>query len=60
LAGLNAVNFSTKPSRSAVEAILSEYIWFWDQTVPDESLYWQEQGQLSFRFNLSVLIKWMK
>jgi pimeloyl-ACP methyl ester carboxylesterase len=26
LAGLNAVNFSTKPSRSAVEAILSEYI----------------------------------
>jgi hypothetical protein len=57
LAGLNAVNFSTKPSRSAVEAILSEYILiFWDQTVPDENVL-ARAGQLAFRFNLSVLIK---
>jgi hypothetical protein len=49
--------FSTKPSRSAVEAILSEYIS--DQTVPDESLYWQEPGQLSFQ-SVCFNKKWMK
>ena len=55
LAGLNAVDFSQKLSRNEVEEIVSRYI-------PDigtrqfllKSLYWQEPGQLAFRFNLSV------
>lgn len=55
LAGLNAVDFSTKPSRTDVEEILYPYI-------PDfgirqflmKNLYWKEQGQLDFRFNLKV------
>jgi len=55
MAGLNAVDFSVKPSRSEVEEILSV-------NVPDfgtrqflmKSLYWVEPGQLGFRFNLAV------
>ena len=53
--GLNAVDFSVKPSRNDVEATLTEY-------VPDfgtrqfllKNLYWKEPGQLDFRFNLKV------
>ncbi len=55
LAGLNAVDFTKKPSRNEVEAILIRFI-------PDlgtrqflmKSLYWLEPGQLAFRFNLAV------
>ncbi len=55
LAGLNAVDFSVKPSRIDVEAIVAQY-------VPDfgtrqfllKNLYWKEPGQLAFRFNLEV------
>ncbi|QSB26696.1 alpha/beta fold hydrolase [Flavobacterium sp. CLA17] len=55
LAGLNAVDFSVKPSRNDVEEIVAQY-------VPDfgtrqfllKNLYWQEPGQLAFRFNLAV------
>ncbi|MFH6957895.1 alpha/beta fold hydrolase [Flavobacterium aquidurense] len=55
LAGLNAVDFSVKPSRNDVEEILLQY-------VPDfgtrqfllKNLYWQEPGQLAFRFNLAA------
>lgn len=55
LAGLNAIDFSEKPDRSQVEAILYPYI-------PDygtrqflmKNLYWKEPGQLAFRFNLPV------
>jgi esterase len=55
LAGLNAVDFSVKPSRNDVEAIVAEH-------VPDfgtrqfllKNLYWREPGQLAFRFNLEV------
>jgi pimeloyl-ACP methyl ester carboxylesterase len=55
LAGLNAVDFSSKPDRTAVEEILCPFI-------PDygtrqflmKSLYWKEPGQLAFRFNLDV------
>lgn len=55
LAGLNAVDFSVKPSRADVEAIVSQY-------VPDfgtcqfllKNLYWAAPGQLAFRFNLAV------
>jgi esterase len=60
LAGLNAVNFSAKPSRSEVEEILSEYITdFGTRQFLMKSLYWQEPGQLAFRFNLSVFNKKM-
>ncbi len=55
LAGLNAVDFSTKPDRQQVEEILYPFI-------PDygtrqflmKNLYWKEPGQLDFRFNLAV------
>ena len=55
LAGLNAVDFSVKPSRSDVEATLSEYITdFGTRQFLLKNLYWQEPGQLAFRFNLAV------
>lgn len=55
LAGLNAVDFTIKPSRADVEAILEKH-------VPDsgtrqflmKNLYWKESGQLAYRFNLAV------
>ncbi len=55
LAGLSAVDFSKKPERSDVEDILKEYIK--DSGTRQflmKSLYWKEQGQLAFRFNLDV------
>jgi esterase len=55
LEGLNAVDFSTKPSRSEVEEIISHYITdFGTRQFLLKSLYWQEPGQLAFRFNLTV------
>lgn len=53
--GLNAVDFSKKPSRNEVEAILTQYIPdFGTRQFLMKSLYWQEPGQLAFRFNLAV------
>ena len=58
LAGLNAVDFSQKPSRNDVEEILSNYISdFGTRQFLLKSLYWQEPGQLAFRFNLAVFNK---
>ncbi len=58
LAGLNAVDFSNKPSRNEVEEILSHYIPdFGTRQFLLKSLYWQEPGQLAFRFNLAVFNK---
>lgn len=55
LAGLNAVDFTLKPNRIEVEAILSKYISdFGTRQFLLKSLYWQEPGQLAFRFNLAV------
>lgn len=55
LAGLNAVDFSKKPSRTEVEAIVSQYITdFGTRQFLLKSLYWLEPGQLAFRFNLAV------
>jgi pimeloyl-ACP methyl ester carboxylesterase len=55
LAGLNAVDFSIKPSRSEVEAIMTKYIPdFGTRQFLMKNLYWQEPGQLAFRFNLEV------
>ena len=56
LAGLNAVDFSDKPTRSDVEEVLLEYIEdFGTRQFLMKNLYWKEQGQLDFRFNLPVL-----
>jgi pimeloyl-ACP methyl ester carboxylesterase len=55
LAGLNAVDFTKKPSRSEVEEIVSQYITdFGTRQFLLKSLYWIEPGQLAFRFNLAV------
>jgi len=58
LAGLNAVDFSIKPSRNDVEEIMKNYIPdFGTRQFLMKSLYWQEPGQLAFRFNLNVFNK---
>ena len=58
LEGLNAVDFSKKPSRNEVEEILSNFIRdFGTRQFLMKSLYWQEPGQLAFRFNLDVFNK---
>lgn len=55
LAGLNAVDFSIKPSRAEVEETVSNYIKdFGTRQFLLKSLYWVEPGQLGFRFNLDV------
>ena len=55
LEGLNAVDFSLKPSRSEVEETISKYIPdFGTRQFLLKSLYWVEPGQLAFRFNLPV------
>lgn len=55
LAGLNAVDFSKKPSRSEAEAILEKFIPdFGTRQFLLKNLYWKEPGQLAFRFNLAA------
>ncbi|PKB16143.1 alpha/beta fold hydrolase [Flavobacterium sp. 5] len=55
LAGLNAIDFSVKPSRNEVEEIMKNYISdFGTRQFLMKSLYWLEPGQLAFRFNLEV------
>jgi esterase len=55
LDALNAVDFTTKPDRSAVEATLSEYITdAGTRQFLMKNLYWKEPGQLDFRFNLAA------
>jgi len=55
LAGLNAVDFSTKPDRASVEEIIYPFIPdFGTRQFLMKNLYWVEPGQLTFRFNLSV------
>ncbi len=55
LAGLNAVDFSKKPSRNEVDDILSSYVKdLSTRMFLMKSLYWVEPGQLAFRFNLAV------
>ncbi len=56
LAGLNAVDFSQKPGRSEVEEVLKEYVDdFGTRQFLMKNLYWENPGQLAFRFNLKVL-----
>lgn len=55
LAGLNAVDFSTKPDRADVEEILYPFIPdFGTRQFLMKNLYWIKPGQLAFRFNLPV------
>ena len=55
LAGLNAVDFSTKPDRAGVEEIIYPFIPdFGTRQFLMKNLYWVEPGQLAFRFNLPV------
>ena len=55
LAGLNAVDFSSKPDRSQVEETLYPFIPdFGTRQFLMKNLYWKEPGQLDFRFNLPV------
>ena len=55
LAGLNAVDFSTKPDRAEVEEILYPFIPdFGTRQFLMKNLYWVEPGQLAFRFNFPV------
>jgi esterase len=56
LAGLNAVDFETKPSRNQVDLILQNYISdFGTRQFLLKNLYWKTPGQLAFRFNLKSL-----
>lgn len=55
LAGLNAVDFASKPDRTAVEETLYPFIPdFGTRQFLMKNLYWIESGQLAFRFNLPV------
>lgn len=55
LAGLNAVDFSKKPSRNDVEETLYPYIPdFGTRQFLMKNLYWIQPDQLAFRFNLEV------
>lgn len=55
LEALNAVDFTAKPDRQAVEATMSEYITdAGTRQFLMKNLYWKEPGQLDFRFNLPV------
>ena len=57
LEGLNAIDFSEKPSRSDAEEILSAYIKdFGTRQFLLKNLYWETPEQLAFRFNLAVFI----
>ena len=55
LAGLKAVDFTKKPTRQEVDDVLLPFIPdFGTRQFLLKNLYWQEVGQLAFRFNLEV------
>jgi len=55
---LQAVDFSVVKSRKEVEAILSDYINdFGTKQFLLKNIYWKEDGNLAWRFNLDVIIK---
>jgi len=54
-AGLNAVDFTSKPDRTAVEETLYPFIPdFGTRQFIMKNVYWAAPGQLDFRFNLPV------
>jgi pimeloyl-ACP methyl ester carboxylesterase len=55
LAGLNAVDFSSRPDRTQVEEMLYPFIPdFGTRQFLMKNLFWAAPGQLAFRFNLPV------
>jgi pimeloyl-ACP methyl ester carboxylesterase len=55
LAGLNAVDFTSKQDRASVEETLYPFIPdFGTRQFLMKNLYWKEPGKLDFRFNLKV------
>lgn len=57
LAGLSAIDFSKKPTRTEVEETLLPYIPdFGTRQFLLKNLYWEAPGQLAFRFNLKALL----
>ena len=55
MAALTAVDFSKKPSRAEVDDTIAQYIPdFGTRQFLMKNLYWVEEGQLGFRFNLEV------
>lgn len=58
LNALKAVDFSVKPTRQEVDAVLSQHIAdVGTKMFLMKSLYWAEPGQLAFRFNIAVFDK---
>lgn len=58
LTALNAVDFSSKPTRAQVEETIQNYISdFGIRQFLLKNLFWKEPGQLAFRFNLNVFNK---
>ena len=58
LEGLKAVNFNLKPTRSAIEEVLTPFIPdFGTRQFLMKNLYWKTADQLDFRFNLEMLYK---
>ena len=56
MAGLNAINFDLKPSRTEIEQALQLYIPdFGTRQFLMKNLFWKTPDQLDFRFNLRVL-----
>lgn len=54
--GLKAIDFTVKPSRSDVDEILAKHVSdFGTRQFLLKNLYWKEQGQLDFRFNIEYL-----
>lgn len=54
-AAINAVDFSKKPGRAEVDEIMKPYVPdFGTRQFLMKSLYWQQPGQLAFRFNREV------
>ncbi len=58
LDGLNAVDFSKKPSRAEVEDMISPFVPdFGTRQFLMKNLYWKTADQLAFRFNLNIFNK---
>lgn len=61
MAGLNAVDFSTKPDRSEVEEAMKPFVPdFGTRQFLMKNLYWKTPDQLAFRFNLAVFNEHME
>lgn len=56
LQGLHAINFNTITTRKEAEAILAQYIEdYGTKQFLLKNIYWKEDGQMDWRFNLEVI-----